>query len=144
MRAFNVLVTAGSRRVPLVQSFRTALRSLGLPGVVIVTDVNPLSPAVHVADRAYRVPMSSDPTYIEEILAICDAERVRLVVPTIDDELPVFATAREAFNMVHAAVEGYDDQPGQYRDFALRQIMFERPDAGLGVSPLLEHESSLT
>jgi len=97
VRAFNVLVTAGSRRVPLVQSFRTALRSLGLPGAVIVTDVNPLSPAVHVADRAYRVPMSSDPTYIEEILAICDAERARLVVPTIDDELPIFATAREAF-----------------------------------------------
>jgi hypothetical protein len=47
-----------------------------------------------------------------------------------------FATAREAFNMVQAAVEGYDDQPGQYRDYALRQIMFERPDAG--VSPVLE------
>ena len=52
MRPFNILITAGSRRVPLVQGFRTALRSLGLPGVVIVTDVNPLSPAVHVADRA--------------------------------------------------------------------------------------------
>jgi carbamoyl-phosphate synthase large subunit len=97
VRAFNVLVTAGSRRVPLVQSFRTALRSLGLPGAVIVTDVNPLSPAVHVADRAYRVPMSSDGTYIEEILAICESERVRLVVPTIDDELPIFAASREAF-----------------------------------------------
>ncbi len=98
MRAFNVLITAGSRRVPLVQCFRTALRSLGLPGAVIVTDVNPLSPAVHVADRAYRVPMSSDPIYIEEILAICESERVRLVVPTIDDELPIFAAAREAFD----------------------------------------------
>ena len=97
MRPFNVLITAGSRRVPLVQGFRTALRALGLPGAVIVADVNPLSPAVHVADRAYRVPMSSDPAYLDEVRAICDSERVRLVVPTIDDELPVFAAARDAF-----------------------------------------------
>jgi carbamoyl-phosphate synthase large subunit len=93
----NVLLTAGSRRVTLVQGFRSALRSLGLPGSVIVTDVNPLSPAVHVADRAYRVPMSSDPDYLDEIMAICQSERIRLVVPTIDDELSVFAGARDMF-----------------------------------------------
>jgi carbamoyl-phosphate synthase large subunit len=99
VRSFNILVTAGSRRVALVQGFRTALRSLGLPGAVIVTDVNPLSPAVHVADRAFRVPMSSDPAYIEEVQSICHAERVRLIVPTIDDELPIFAAARDAFRV---------------------------------------------
>ena len=97
MRAASVLVTAGSRRVPLVQAFRTALRSLGLPGSVVVADVNPLSPAVHVADRAYRVPMSDDPAYLDEVLAICEAESVRLLVPTIDDELPLFGAARESF-----------------------------------------------
>ena len=97
MRSFNILVTAGSRRVPLVQGFRTALRSLGLPGSVIVTDVNPLSPAVHVADRAYRVPMSSDPAYLDEVREICALEGVRLLVPTIDDELPIFAAASESF-----------------------------------------------
>ena len=97
MTPFNILITAGSRRVPLVQSFRAALRSLGLPGAVIVTDVNPLSPAVHVADRAYRVPMSSEPAYVGEVQAICALERVRLVVPTIDDELPIFAAARGSF-----------------------------------------------
>jgi len=98
VKPFNVLITAGSRRVPLVQGFRTALRSLGLPGAVVVADVNPLSPAVHVADRAYRVPMSSDPMYLDEVLAICASDGVRLVVPTIDDELPVFAAARDAFH----------------------------------------------
>jgi carbamoyl-phosphate synthase large subunit len=95
VKPFNILITAGSRRVPLVQAFRNALRALSLPGAVIVSDVNPLSPAVHVADRAYRVPLSSDPGYIDEIRSICRDERVRLVVPTIDDELPVFAAARD-------------------------------------------------
>ena len=104
MRPFNVLVTAGSRRVSLVQGFRNALRSLGLPGIVIVTDVNPLSPAVHVADRAYRVPMSSEADYLDEVRAICESEQVRLVVPTIDDELPILAAARETFAAIGAFV----------------------------------------
>jgi carbamoyl-phosphate synthase large subunit len=100
MRRFNILLTAGSRRVPLVHAFRNALKTLGTIGSVIVTDVNPLSPAVHVADRSYRVPMADDPDYINELLAICEAENVRLVVPTIDDELPGIAAAREAFRSI--------------------------------------------
>ena len=97
MRRFNILITAGSRRVPLVHAFRSALKSVGAIGSVIVTDVNPLSPAVHVADRSYRVPMADHPDYVNELLAICEAEQVRLAIPTIDDELPIFAAAREAF-----------------------------------------------
>jgi carbamoyl-phosphate synthase large subunit len=93
----NVLITAASRRVPLVQAFKSALRSLGVPGTVIVTDVNPLSPAVHFGGRAYRVPLATDPSYIGELLAICRAEHVGLIVPTIDDELPVFGASRQAF-----------------------------------------------
>lgn len=97
MTAMNVLLTAASRRVPLVQAFQHALRALGVPGRVIVTDVNPLSPAVQAADRAYRVPLSADPGYIPALLAICEAEQVRLAVPTIDDELAIFAAASEQF-----------------------------------------------
>jgi carbamoyl-phosphate synthase large subunit len=97
VRRFNILLTAGSRRVALVHAFRSALKSVGVLGSVIVTDVNPLSPAVHVADRSYRVPIADDPDYVNELLAICEAEDVRLVVPTIDDELPLFGAARDAF-----------------------------------------------
>jgi hypothetical protein len=34
-----------------------------------------------------------------------------------------FASAREAFNMVMAAIEGHSGSPGLYRDYKLRQIM---------------------
>jgi carbamoyl-phosphate synthase large subunit len=97
VKPINILVTAASRRVPLVQGFKAAQRALGVPGSVIVTDVNPLSPAVYFADRAYRVPLATDPQYLPELLAICEAEGVRLAVPTIDDELPLFGAAREEF-----------------------------------------------
>ena len=100
MMPMNVLVTAASRRVPLIQAFQTAIDTLGLPGRVIATDVNAYSPAVHVADRAYAVPLATDPGYTEALLDICRAERIRLVVPTIDDELTVVGEARERFRQM--------------------------------------------
>lgn len=93
MEQLNVLITAGSRRVPLVRAFQAALRSARLRGRVIVADINPLSPAVHAVERWHRVPLSTEPGYIEAIEAICAAEGIGLVVPTIDEELPVFAAA---------------------------------------------------
>jgi hypothetical protein len=59
-----------------------------------------------------------------------------------------FATAREAFNIALAAVDGHSGEPGQYRDYALHSLMkseaapsgadgfcphanFDRPRAGL-------------
>jgi carbamoyl-phosphate synthase large subunit len=93
----NVLITAASRRVPLVHGFQRALRQSLDGGFVIVTDVNPLSPAVYAADRAFRVPLATEPGYIDEILAIAVGENVGLVVPTIDDELVLFGRAAERF-----------------------------------------------
>lgn len=92
----NVLITAASRRVPLVNAFRTALARSG-GGRIVVTDVNALSPAVYSGDRAYLVPLTSDPHYLDEALAVCQAERIGMLVPTIDDELPIFGAAVERF-----------------------------------------------
>jgi carbamoyl-phosphate synthase large subunit len=94
--SLNVLVTAGSRRVPLVQAFQRALRATG-GGDVIVADVNPLSPSVYVADRSYRVPMATDASYVDALLAICEAEHVGLLIPTIDDELTTLSEASDRF-----------------------------------------------
>jgi carbamoyl-phosphate synthase large subunit len=97
VKPLNVLITAASRRVPLMRAFQTALRDLGIHGRVIVTDVNALSPAVHLADRWHKVPLAKDPGYIDAVLAICRAEQVGLVIPTIDDELVLFGQARSRF-----------------------------------------------
>ncbi len=91
----NVLVTAGSRRVPLVNAFKRAVGPGG--GRVITTDVNALSPAVLVADRAFRVPLATDAGYVPALEQICREERVGLLVPTIDDELETIGAARARF-----------------------------------------------
>jgi len=93
----NVLITAGSRRVPLVRAFQHAVGRLTPGGLVAVTDVNELSPSVYVADRSYEVPLSTDPAYLDAIEAVCVRERIRLLVPTIDDELTLFAEAVPRF-----------------------------------------------
>jgi hypothetical protein len=55
--------------------------------------------------------------FLDEMLAL--AERSEFEVH--------FATAREAFNIAMAAVDGQTGEPGLYRDYRLRPIMAERP-----------------
>jgi carbamoyl-phosphate synthase large subunit len=100
----NVLVTAASRRVGLVRAFQQALHRPGVSGEVMVCDVNPASPAVHVADRAFEVPYSDDPAYFDAVGAICQRHRIGLVVPTIDDEIPRFAAVRDRFEAIGTRV----------------------------------------
>lgn len=97
MKRINVLVTAASRRVPLVRAFRNAVEKSGRGGRVITTDINPLSPALYFGHKHHIVPLTTDRYYIPIIESICDVEGVDLVVPTIDDELPTFGRVRERF-----------------------------------------------
>jgi carbamoyl-phosphate synthase large subunit len=76
-----------------MQAFKRALERTRERGEVIATDVNPLSPAVHVTDRWYNVPLATSPDYLDAVVAICEAERIGLIVPTIDDELELFGAA---------------------------------------------------
>ena len=98
----DVLLTAGSRRVPLVNAFKRALAPIG--GRVITTDVNALSPAVLAADLAFRVPLANDPDYLPSIEHICREEGVGLLVPTIDDELEIVGAARQRFEALGVSV----------------------------------------
>jgi carbamoyl-phosphate synthase large subunit len=99
MRRVNVLITAASRRVPLVRAFRNSVERLGR-GRVITTDINPMSPALYFGHKHHIVPLTTDKYYIPIIESICDAEDVNLVVPTIDDELPIFGRSLHRFEQV--------------------------------------------
>jgi carbamoyl-phosphate synthase large subunit len=99
MRRVNVLVTAASRRVPLVRAFRNSVEKFGR-GRVITTDINPMSPALYFGHKHHIVPLTTDKYYIPIIESICDTEDVNLVVPTIDDELPIFGRSLHRFEKV--------------------------------------------
>ncbi len=99
MKRINVLITAASRRVPLVRAFRTAVEKFG-KGRVVTTDINPLSPALYFGHKHHIVPLTTDRYYIPIIESICDAEDVNLIIPTIDDELPIFGRALQRFDQL--------------------------------------------
>src|SRR5262249_55209068 len=100
----NVLLTAGSRRVPLLRAFQRAVRSLAPGASVVVTDVNALSPSVYVADRADEVPPSPDPGFLPAIQSLREREGIRLIGRTMDDELALFANAIDRFAAIGVRV----------------------------------------
>jgi len=99
----NVLITSASRKVSLVRAFQEALRAAG-GGVVIAADVSPLAPALYVADEHGLVPRSDSPAFVPALRRLCGQRHVRLVVPTRDEELPVFAQAKDEFAQVGVTV----------------------------------------
>lgn len=91
----NVLITSASRKVWLVRAFQEALAKEG-GGRVIAVDASPTSAALYVADEHYVVPRSDDPAFLEQVSQVCTEREVRLLVPTRDEELPLFATQKAA------------------------------------------------
>jgi carbamoyl-phosphate synthase large subunit len=59
-----------------------------------------MSPALYFGHKHHIVPLTTDKYYIPIIESICDAEDVNLVVPTIDDELPIFGRSLHRFEQV--------------------------------------------
>jgi carbamoyl-phosphate synthase large subunit len=92
-----VLISSAGRRVALMNTFRSALAEIGIRGKIFAADVTQLSSAYLCADARFLVPTCNSPEFVPALLDICRAQDVRLVVPTIDPELPVFAEHRAAF-----------------------------------------------
>lgn len=90
----NVLVTAVGRRTSLVIAFAEEVRRRG--GRLFAGDVDPLAPALFLADEAIRLPAATDATYVTDLLETVEHHGIQLIVPTIDPELPALARSRAA------------------------------------------------
>ena len=93
----NILITSASRKISLVRAFQQALAAQQERGKVIALDITPYAPALYFADEHYLVPPSDDSSFIQTVLDLCRRFKVRLLVPTRDEELPIFAEQREKF-----------------------------------------------
>lgn len=90
----NTLLTSVGRRNYLVEYFREAL---GGRGRVYAADARESAPALQEADGVVLVPPPSDPHYLDALLEFCEGQKVGLLVPLSDFELPELAAARERF-----------------------------------------------
>ncbi|NJL34741.1 MAG: hypothetical protein HC893_13915, partial [Chloroflexaceae bacterium] len=75
---------------------------LGIDGHIIALDIDPLAPALQIADRRYMVPRLSSPNYIPTLLEICRREQVQLIFPLIDPDIPMLARHRAALEATGA------------------------------------------
>ena len=102
------LVSSVGRRGQLVECLRRSISTLGFQGTVIGVDCSRLAPAAHLVDEFYQVPRCDDSEFLARMLAICTENNVRLLIPTIDTELPLYAANREAFAAIgtNVAISG--------------------------------------
>lgn len=90
----NILLTCAGRRNYLVQYFAQAL---GGDGRVFTADSSPHAPALQEAAAGFLVPSVDEPGYIDHLLALCRDNRISLLVPLNDLELPLLSRERERF-----------------------------------------------
>lgn len=92
----NVLITSAGRRTSLLSHFQQAAGKRA--GKVYAGDMDPLAPALYLADEAVRLPRVTTDEYIPFLLDFVQQHDIKLVVPTIDTELAVFAENAERFS----------------------------------------------
>jgi len=126
----NLLFTSVGRRVELLRAFRQAYQSLGLDGQIIALDIDPLAPALRLADRPCIVPRLSAPDYLPTLVRICEREGVDAVFPLIDPDIPVLARHRELIERTGARVGVVSEQAAEITADKWRTFEFFR---GLGL-----------
>lgn len=104
MKLVSVLFTSVGRRVELLRAFRRAYEALKMPSRIIALDIDPLAPALQEADAPYLVPRLTSADYVPTLVEICRRERVSVVFPLIDPDIPVLAAHRQVIEATGARV----------------------------------------
>ncbi len=108
--SINVLFTSVGRRVELLRSFRRAYQTLGLSGKIVAVDIDPLAPALPEADVTYMVPRLDHAEYIPTLTEILHRERINVVFPLIDPDIPVLAEHRATLEATGARLAVVSEQ----------------------------------
>jgi len=79
-------------------SAMTLVNELKRCGVrVIGLDSNPLSAGLHLCDKGYVIPRGDEPRFLEEVLRICDHEKVNAILSGPEEEVLVLSENKELF-----------------------------------------------
>lgn len=107
----NILITSAGRRVSLVKAFKNELSKTIPYGKVLCADMNTdLSSACQVADGCFSVPPVNYKEYIDTLLDISIKNQVKIIIPTIDTELPYLSKSRGLFleNGINCIISDFD------------------------------------
>lgn len=97
----NVLILSCGTRNKIVEIFKKESND-----IVIATDCSPLAPALYAAHKSYVVPRITDHNYVDEVLRICEKEKINAVFSLIDPELAILAEKSNQFRELGVTVIG--------------------------------------
>ena len=89
----NILLTSAGRRSYLVRYFKEALGSDG----TIHASNSSFSSALQVSDKQLITPGIYDNSYIQNLLTYCSENKIDMIVPCFDIDLPVLAKSKHLF-----------------------------------------------
>jgi carbamoyl-phosphate synthase large subunit len=96
----RLLFTCVGRRIELLNAFRRAAAELGLRLEIHGADASAMSPGFHRVDKAHLVPTIASGQYVNALLELVRKEKIGLLIPLIDTELPAIAAAVERFTEI--------------------------------------------
>ena len=100
----KILFTGVGRRIELLQAFRNAALVLNKDLKIYGADMAGTAPALAYCDFTRRVVAMKDPGYIQNLLDICEADHIDLLIPTIDTDLLVLSENKEKFEAIGTRV----------------------------------------
>lgn len=104
MKELRILVTGVGRRIELLQAFRQAALRLNVSLKLYGADMAGTAPALAYCDYTRKVCAMRDPQYIPQLVDICVADKVDLVMPTIDTDLLILSRNTDAFEEIGTKV----------------------------------------
>lgn len=104
IKEIHILVTGVGRRVELLQAFRQAALKLNINLKIYGADMAGTAPTLAYCDYTRKVCTMRDPRYIQQLVDICAADKIDLVMPTIDTDLLVLSRNVDEFKKVGTRV----------------------------------------
>ena len=95
----NILITSAGRRVELINLWKNEVsRLLGKHSLVFACDLRPeMSAACSMAHESFQICNVQEKNYPELLLKECLKRNIRLIIPTIDNELICLSKFRQKF-----------------------------------------------
>ena len=103
MNDISILITAAGNQymLGLVKCFKeNGERNIRLVGA----DMSDDSTILQMMDAAYKVPAATDPFYIDELLKICQKEKIDIIIPVMSAELMPLIENIERFHKIGTKV----------------------------------------
>ncbi|MCX6327719.1 MAG: ATP-grasp domain-containing protein [Bacteroidia bacterium] len=98
-KAFNILVTSISRKIPMINAVRNASKKFGTQIKVFGGDLDPNCVGRYFVDTFWEMPRISELSQ-EKIIDFCKTNNIKAIIPSRDGELQFWASIKDQLNNI--------------------------------------------